>query len=48
MSVTITPEADDFERRAILAALAAEEAEQRAGSERTAVLLPALGDETDP
>ena len=48
MSVTINPEPDDVERRAILAALAAEEAEQRPGSEWTAVLLSAHDDETEP
>jgi hypothetical protein len=41
MSVAITPEPDEVERRAILAALAAAEAEQVSNSEWTAALLPA-------
>jgi hypothetical protein len=40
MSVRITPEPDEPERKAILEALAAEEAEQPAGSEWAAALLP--------
>jgi hypothetical protein len=41
----ITPEPDEAERKAILAALAAEEAEQPAVSEWVATLLPARDDE---
>lgn len=42
------PDPDDSERRAILAALAAEEAEQSAGSEWAAALLPARDDDPEP
>jgi hypothetical protein len=45
MSVRITPEPDEAERKAILAALAAEAAERRAGSEWAAALLPAHDDD---
>jgi hypothetical protein len=41
----ITPEPDEAERKAILAALAAEKAEQPAVSEWVAALLPARDDE---
>lgn len=47
MSVQITPEPDADERKAILAALAAEEGEQPAVSEWGAALLPAR-DENEP
>ena len=40
MPVEITPEPDEAERKAILAALAAEEAEQPASSVWAAALLP--------
>ncbi|HKU56855.1 MAG TPA: hypothetical protein VJP41_07525 [Gaiellaceae bacterium] len=43
----ITPEPDEDERKAILAALAAEEAERPAVSEWTAALLPGR-DESEP
>jgi hypothetical protein len=43
----ITPEPDEAERNAILAALAAEEAERPAISEWVAAVLPDRGDE-DP
>jgi hypothetical protein len=45
MSVRITPEPDEAERKAILAALAAEAAEHPAGSEWAAALLPAHDDD---
>jgi hypothetical protein len=45
VSVQITPEPDEAERRAILAALAAEEAEQPVASEWAAALLPVRGEE---
>lgn len=45
MQLQITPEPDEAERKAILAALAAEEAEQPAPSEWVAALLPARDDE---
>ncbi len=45
MAVEITPEPDEAERRAILAALAAEEAERPASSEWAAGLLPVRGGE---
>ncbi len=49
MEVQITPEPDESERTAILAALAAEEAENTAVSEWAAALLPARdGTEHDP
>ena len=49
MSVQITPEPDEGERRAILAALAAEEAEQPTVSEWAAAALPARdSDEGEP
>jgi hypothetical protein len=41
----ITPEPEEAERKAILAALAAEAAEQPAVSQRAAALLPARDDE---
>jgi len=44
MRVQITPEPDETERKAILAALAAEE-EQRGPSEWAAALLPVRDDE---
>ena len=44
----ITPEPDEAERQAILAALAAEEAEQPGVSEWAAARLPALDDEPEP
>jgi hypothetical protein len=44
----ITPEPDEAERQAILAALAAEEAEQPVVSEWAAALLPACDDESEP
>jgi len=44
----ITPEPDEAERKAILAALAAEEAEQRGASEWAAALRPAREDEPEP
>jgi hypothetical protein len=47
MSVRIIPEPDEAERKAILAALAAEEAERRAGSERP-TLLPPTNDDAAP
>ena len=40
MSVQITPEPNEVEREAILAALAGEEAEQRTVSEWAAALMP--------
>jgi hypothetical protein len=40
MPVQITPEPNETERKAILAALAAEEGEERATSEWAAVQLP--------
>ena len=47
--IQITPEPDDAERRAILAALAAEDAEQAAVSEWAAAALPARdSDESEP
>jgi hypothetical protein len=45
MPLEITPEPDEAEREAILAALAAEQAEQRAASEWAAALLPVRNDE---
>jgi hypothetical protein len=45
MSVRITPEPDEAERRAILAALAAEESEQATVSEWAAAGLPARDSE---
>ena len=49
MPLEITPEPDEAERKAILAALAAEEAEQPAASEWAAALLPARNDdESEP
>jgi hypothetical protein len=47
-TVEITPEPDEAERKAILAALAAEEAEQSAASEWAAALLPARDDDPEP
>jgi hypothetical protein len=46
--VQITPEPDEAERKAILAALAAEEAEQPGNSDWASPLLPAREDEPDP
>jgi hypothetical protein len=46
--VQITPEPDEGERKAILAALAAEEAEQPIASEWAAALRPARDDEPEP
>jgi hypothetical protein len=49
MQLQITPEPDEAERKAILAALAAEEAEQRpAVTEWAAALLPARDEEREP
>jgi hypothetical protein len=50
VTVQISPEPDAAERQAILAALAAEEAEQRsASSEWAAMLLPARdGEDSEP
>ena len=48
MPLEITPEPDDAERRAILEALAAEEAEKSGGSEWPASLLPARDDDLEP
>jgi len=49
MPVQIAPEPDETERRAILAALAAEEAEQRAVSGWAAAGLPARSsDDAEP
>jgi hypothetical protein len=49
MSVRITPEPNGAERKAILEALAAEEAEQQVTSEWAATLLPARDrEEPDP
>jgi hypothetical protein len=48
MSVEITPEPDEAERKAILAALAAEEAEQSETSAWAAALLPSRDDEPEP
>jgi hypothetical protein len=48
MSVEITPEPGDAERKAILTALAAEEAEQPRASEWAAALLPARDDDPEP
>lgn len=45
MSAQITPEPDEAERKAILAALAADEGEQHPASEWAAALLPARNDE---
>ena len=45
MSVRITPEPDEAERKAILAALAAEAAEQPADSNWAEALLPAHDDD---
>jgi hypothetical protein len=44
----ITPEPDAAERKAILAALSAEEAEQPARSEWVASLLPSRDDDREP
>jgi hypothetical protein len=46
-STQITPEPDDAERKAILAALAAEEAERRTASARAEASLPEFGSESD-
>jgi hypothetical protein len=49
MQLQITPEPEEAERKAILAALAAEEAEPPTVSEWAAALLPARDeDERDP
>lgn len=45
MEVQITPEPDEAERRAILAALAAEQADRRGISEWAAALLPVRDEE---
>jgi hypothetical protein len=45
MQFQITPQPDEAERKAILAALAAEEAEQPAVPHWAAALLPARGEE---
>jgi hypothetical protein len=45
VSIQITPEPDELERRAILAALAAEEAEQPSVSDWAATALPAREDD---
>jgi hypothetical protein len=45
MQFQITPEPDEAERKAILATLAAEEAEQPAVSDWAAALLPARDEE---
>ncbi|HET8751913.1 MAG TPA: hypothetical protein VFM43_05250 [Gaiellaceae bacterium] len=46
-SPRITPEPDEGERRAILAALAAEEAERRKASRRAETFLPGNGSQDD-
>jgi hypothetical protein len=48
MPVDITPEPDETERQAILAALAAEEAEQSGASEWAAALMPARDGDPEP
>ena len=48
MSIQITPEPDEAERKAILAALAAEEDEQPSVSDWTAKALPAREDDVEP
>jgi hypothetical protein len=48
MPVEITPEPDESERQAILAALAAEEAEQSGTSEWAAALPPTRDDDPEP
>jgi len=48
MAVQITPEPDETERQAILAALAAEAAEQFGASEWAAALLPARDGDPEP
>jgi len=48
MAVQITPEPDETERQAILAALAAEAAEQSGASEWAAALLPARDSDPEP
>ena len=48
MSLEITPEPGEHERKAILAALAAEEAEQPGASEWAAALLPTRDDDPEP
>jgi hypothetical protein len=45
MAMEITPEPDEAERKAILAALAAEREERRGTSEWAAALLPARDEE---
>ena len=45
MPLEITPEPDEAERRAILAALAADESERPAAPEWAAALLPARNEE---
>ena len=45
MPLEITPEPDEAERQAILAALAADDRERPAASEWAAALLPARNDE---
>jgi hypothetical protein len=48
MPVEITPEPDETERKAILAALAAEEAERSETSPWAAALLPARDGDPEP
>ncbi len=48
MPVEITPEPDEIERKAILAALAAEDAEQSETSAWAAALLPVRDDDPEP
>jgi hypothetical protein len=48
MPVEITPEPDEAERKAILAALAAEEAEQSETSAWATALLPGRDDDPEP
>jgi hypothetical protein len=48
MAVEITPEPHESERQAILAALAAEEAEHSGTSEWASTLLPTRDDDPEP
>jgi hypothetical protein len=48
VAIQIRPEPNEAERRAILAALSAEGAEQPGASEWAAALLPAREDEPEP
>jgi hypothetical protein len=48
MAVEITPEPHESERKAILAALAAEEAEHSGTSEWASALLPTRDDDPEP